>query len=91
MLKGRKTLSALGLGSQQWYLHQLPAHPGSDLVLVTKHGKIVAADLILHIIPGGKAVLWEPALGKVSPASCAAPALADTNQFGAASAFAGGK
>lgn len=53
MLKGRKTISGLGLGSEQWYLHQLPAHPGTDLVLVTKHSKIVTADLILQIISSG--------------------------------------
>lgn len=50
MLQGRKTISGLGLGSQQRHFHQIPARPGTDLVLVTKHSKIAAADLISHLI-----------------------------------------
>lgn len=53
MLKGRKTISGLSLGSEQQYLHQLPTHPDTDLILVTKHSKILTADLILHIISSG--------------------------------------
>lgn len=58
MLKGRKTISSLGLGSEQWYLHQLPAHLGTDLLLVTKHSKIVTADLILYVIFSSQVELW---------------------------------
>jgi len=53
MLKGRKTISALRLGSEQSYLHQSPGHPGTSLVLVAKDSQVVTANLILQIIFSG--------------------------------------
>lgn len=50
-------------------LPQLPAQPGTDLVLETKHGEMETADFILNINSRGRTLL---AHGKASPASSAA-------------------